>query len=279
MVACKCTREGYWAPREPEDHKRKESRDSQINRPSYDIAVDYRAERFPRQRVLDAKIASALKKFISSVHFRRKVSVEEQRAQKYNRFLRGRQIAHMIYEYIRATGAFEAVQGLSDLFRIRLQDDGVQDVDTRWDQAPLAASEMPSETVLEGLHKSKLQDSVQRHTALAMYEQENVRNHEPPNYSRLKTKVRRHIDQTMRTCNFRARSEVVERGEVTKSQKKGEKSQRGEESWRMLSVGVNWTMFERRLMQVQSRWGIWQQLRSLAKRTIVFSCTTSEGTD
>ena len=135
MVAPKCTREGYWAPREPEDHKRKESRDSQINRPSYDIAVDYRAERFPRQRVLDAKIASALKKFISSVHFRRKVSVEEQRAQKYNRFLRGRQIAHMIYEYIRATGAFEAVQGLSDLFRIRLQDDDVQDVDTRWDQA------------------------------------------------------------------------------------------------------------------------------------------------
>ena len=137
---------------------------------------------------------------------------------------------------------------------------------------------MPSETVLEGLHKSKLQDSVQRHTALAMYEQENVRNHEPPNYSRLKTKVRRHIDQTMRTCNFRARSEVVERGEVTKSQKM-EKSQRGEESWRMLSVGINWTMFERRLMQVQSRWGIWQQLRSLAKRTIVLSCTKSEGTD
>ena len=49
----------------------------------------------------------------------RVVGVEEQRAQKDNRFLRGWQIAYMIYEYFRATGACEAVQGLSDLFNIR----------------------------------------------------------------------------------------------------------------------------------------------------------------
>ena len=73
--------------------------------------------------------------------------------------------------------------------------------------------------VLEELYKSKLQDSVQRHTALAIYEHEDVRNHEPPNYSRLKTIVRHHIDQTMRTCNFRVWNEKVERGPVTKRQK------------------------------------------------------------
>ena len=70
--------------------------------------------------MLDAMIASALKKIISSVHFRRGVSVEEQRAQKYDRFLRGRQIAYMIYEHFRATEAHEAVQGLSDLFNFSL---------------------------------------------------------------------------------------------------------------------------------------------------------------
>ena len=41
----------------------------------------------------DARIASALRKIFSSTSFRKRVSVEEQRAQKYNRFLRGRQIA------------------------------------------------------------------------------------------------------------------------------------------------------------------------------------------
>ena len=61
----------------------------------------------------------------------------------------------MINEHFRATGVHEAVQGLSDLFNFRLQNDDVQDFDTGWDQAPLAASEIPTETVLEGLHKSK----------------------------------------------------------------------------------------------------------------------------
>ena len=65
--------------------------------------------------MLDAMIASALIKIISNPHFRRRVSVEEQRAQKYDRFfiLRGRQIAYMIYEHFGATGAYEAVQSLT----------------------------------------------------------------------------------------------------------------------------------------------------------------------
>ena len=59
--------------------------------------------------MLDAMIASALKRLLDNhVHFRKRVSVEEQRAQKYDRFFRGKQIAHMICEHFRATGAFEA---------------------------------------------------------------------------------------------------------------------------------------------------------------------------
>ena len=67
---------------------------------------------------LDAMIASALKKLLLNTQskFRKRVSVEEQRAQKDDRFLRGRQIACMIYEYLRAIGAHEAGQQLSTLF-------------------------------------------------------------------------------------------------------------------------------------------------------------------
>ena len=53
----------------------------------------------------------------------------------------------MIHEYFRATGANEAVQGLSNLFSFRLQNDDVQDFDVRWDQALLSASEMPSDVI------------------------------------------------------------------------------------------------------------------------------------
>ena len=81
-----------------------------------------RQHNLPEFDLLDAMIASALKKLINTQStFRKRVSVEEQRAQKDDRFSRGRQIVYMIYEYFRATGAHEAVQGLADLVSVTLQ--------------------------------------------------------------------------------------------------------------------------------------------------------------
>ena len=100
---------------------------------------------FTDYEMLDAMIASAFTKILNTqVHFRKRVSVEEQRAQKHDRFLRGERIAYMIYEYFRATGSYEAVQGHPDLFTISLHNDDVQDFDVRRDQALLSASEIPA---------------------------------------------------------------------------------------------------------------------------------------
>ena len=55
----------------------------------------------PNFEVLEARIASALNKIIHNSHFKRMVSLEEQKVQKEDRFLRGRQIAYLIYEYFR----------------------------------------------------------------------------------------------------------------------------------------------------------------------------------
>ena len=181
---------------------------------------------FPDYDMLDAMIPSASKKLLDRhVRFRRRVSVEELRAQKYDWFLRGRQIAFVIHEHFRATGAYEAAQGLSDLFNTRLQNDTVQDAEVRWDQALQSASETRTEMVLEGLYKSKLQESVQHQTVLALYDQETVRNHGQSSYQRLKASVRLHIDRTMRTRNFRVRNEYVDRGATSQS-RKGKKSLR-----------------------------------------------------
>ena len=110
---------------------------------------------FTKFDLLNTMNASALKGLSDKhIHFRKRVSVEEQRAQKHDRFSRGRQIACMIFEHSRATGAFEAVKGLSNLFSISLQNDDVQDVDARWDQALLTVNEIPSDVILEGLYKS-----------------------------------------------------------------------------------------------------------------------------
>ena len=106
--------------------------------------------------MFDAMIASALKRLLDEhVHFRKRVSVEEQRAPKYGRFFRGRQFVYMKNEHFRATGAHQAVQGLADFFNIRSQNDDIQDFDVRWDQALVSASDTLSDMILDGLYTSK----------------------------------------------------------------------------------------------------------------------------
>ena len=94
-------------------------------------------------------IVSALKKLLNTlVHFRKRVSVEEQCAQKYIRFLRGRQIA-----YTSISVQPELMKQYKDSQICSLLDN-VQDFDVRWDQAPLSASEIPTDVILEGLYRS-----------------------------------------------------------------------------------------------------------------------------
>ena len=69
-----------------------------------------RSMSMPNFEVLDARIASALNKIIHNSHFKRRISLEEQEAQKEDRFLRGRQIAYLIYEQFRVTGTHDSVR-------------------------------------------------------------------------------------------------------------------------------------------------------------------------
>ena len=111
----------------------------------------------------------------------------------------------MIYDHFQATGAYGAKDSQTDLFNICLQNDDVQDFDTRWDQIPSGTSEIPHLKVLEGLYKTKLQDSEQLQTAPAMYNQEWNRDRATPSYQRLRTVVK-HIDQMIKTRNFKAQN-------------------------------------------------------------------------
>ena len=48
--------------------------------------------------------------------------------------------------------------------------------------APLSVSEMPLDAILEGSYKSKLQNSAQLRTVMALFGQEVARNNGTPNY-------------------------------------------------------------------------------------------------
>ena len=114
---------------------------------------------FPNFEMLDAKTASALSKIVENAQFKKKVSLEEQKAQKEGQFLRGRQIAFMIYDYFRVTGAHDAVLDYADFFFVTLHDDNIQEFDTRWDDVLLSMSKIPSDDILESLYKLRIRES------------------------------------------------------------------------------------------------------------------------
>ena len=112
-----------------------------------------RGIRMPKFEVLDAKFASALNRIIHNTQFKREVSLEEQKAQKEDRFLRGRQIAYLIYDYFRVTGANDSVENHADPFTVVLRNDDIQEFDSKWDEILLSMTPIPSDDILEGLYQ------------------------------------------------------------------------------------------------------------------------------
>ena len=180
----------------------------------------------PDFEVLDATIASALNRIIHNTQFKRRVSLEEQKAQKEDRFLRGRQIAYLIYEYFRATGANDSVENYADLFTIALQNDDIQEFDSKWDGILLSMKKIPSDDILEGLYKSRIRVSEKLKTVLELYNLEIHQKKPGPDYHMLKTMVKRSIEQDLRNMNFGARNGNYERNAVVKNQGTKQRGQR-----------------------------------------------------
>ena len=149
----------------------------------------------PIFEVLDARIASALNKIIHNSHFKkRRNSPEEQKAQKQDSFLRGRQIAYVIYDYFRVTRTDDSVENYTDLFTIVLRNDDFQEFDSKWDGILLSLTKIPPDDILEGLYELRIRESDKLKTVLELYDLETHQKKIGPDYHRSKTMVKRSIE-------------------------------------------------------------------------------------
>ena len=156
----------------------------------------------PNFEVFDARIASALNRSIHNSQFKRRISLEEQKAQKQDSFLRGRQIAYLIYDYFRVTRANDSVENYADLFTIVLRNDGIHEFDSKWDGILLSMTKIPPDDILEGLYKLRIRESEKLKTVLELYDLEIHQKNAGPDYHRLETMVKRSIEQDLRNRNF-----------------------------------------------------------------------------
>ena len=189
-------------------------------------SVDYvkssspvRGIQMPDFALLDAKIASALNRIIHNTRFKRRVSLEEQKAQKEDRFLRGRQIAYLIYEYFRVTGANDSVENYADLFTIGLRNDDIQEFGSKRDGILLSMTKIPSDDILEGLYKLRIRESKKLKTVLELYDLEIHQKKAGPDYHRLKTVVKRSIEQDARNGSYERNAVVKNQGTKQRKQR------------------------------------------------------------
>ena len=193
-----------------------------------------RGIQMPNFEVLDAKIALALNKIIHNTQFKRKVSLEEQKAQKEDRILRGRQVACLIYEHFWVTEANDSVENYADLFTIVLRNDDIQEYDSKWDGILLSMTKIPFDDILESLYKLRIRESEKPKTVFELYNMEIHQKKAGPDYHRLKKMVKRSIEQNLRIKNFEARNGNYERNAVVKNQ--GYKTAWTKDSWRLLAM-------------------------------------------
>ena len=79
-------------------------------------------------------------------------------------------------------------------------------------------TKIPPDDTLEGLYKLRTRESEKLKTALELYDLEIHQKKLGPDYHRLKTMVKRSIEQDIRNNNFGARSGNFEKNAVVKNQ-------------------------------------------------------------
>ena len=102
----------------------------------------------------------------------------------------------------------------------------MRSVKGKWDGILLSMTKIPHDDILEGLYKLRIRESEKLNTEMELYDLETHQKKLGPDYHRLKTMVKRSIEQEIRNKNFGARSGNFEKNAVVKNQGTKQRVQR-----------------------------------------------------
>ena len=113
-----------------------------------------------------------------------------------------------------------------DIWNIALRNDDIQEFDAKWDEIVLSMTQIPSDDILESLYKLRIRESENLRTVLELYNMEIHQKKAGLDYHRLKTMVKRSIEQNLRTKNFETRNGNFETSAVVKNQRVKQREER-----------------------------------------------------
>ena len=98
------------------------------------------------------------------------------------------------------------------------QNEDIQAFDSKWDGILLSMTKIPPDDFLESLYKPRIRESEKLKTVLELYDLETHQKKLGPDYHRLKTMVKRSVEQDSRNKNFGARNGNYNKDAVVKNQ-------------------------------------------------------------
>ena len=117
-------------------------------------------------------------------------------------------------------------ENYADLFTIAVRNDDIQEFDSKSDGILLPMTKIPSDDILEGLYKLRTRESQKVKTVLELYNMEIHQKKAGSDYHRLKTMVKRSIEQNLQLKNFESRFGNYERNAVVKNPGTKQRGQR-----------------------------------------------------
>ena len=124
---------------------------------------------FPNFELFDARTASSLNKIIQNSDFKKKVSLEEQKAQRIGFYEEDRSLSWSttIFDLLEPMIQYWITLTFSlSLFSMLM----LGEFDTRWDEVLLSMTKIPSDDCLESLHKLRIHKSDQLKTVFELYD-------------------------------------------------------------------------------------------------------------
>ena len=92
------------------------------------------------------------------------------------------------------------------LFTIVLRNDDIQELDSKWGGILLSLTNISPDDILEGVCKLRIRESEKLKTVFELYNMGIHQKKAGPDYHRLKTMVKRSIEQDIRNKNFGIRN-------------------------------------------------------------------------
>ena len=114
----------------------------------------------------------------------------------------------------------DELQGVPDWpqeFKHGVRNGDIQELNSKWDGILLSMTKIPPDDILEGLYKLRVRESEKLKTVLELYDPEIHQKKAEPDYHRLKTMIKRSIEQNLRMKKFGARNGNYERNAMVKN--------------------------------------------------------------